>query len=217
MGRVLGLLGWPAIFIAVGGLLSVVGALFAARQRAEYERVLRQKAEENAELTRQVAASVTGGDTFAYLQPLPTDSEDSVTLLLTRDGDYPLYDVEVRIGDQARVDELIARYSSGGAGTLKPGFSLRQFYEGQTVLRIGNVGMSQAWTYEGYRLPNREHVNLAVSIQARNGSVSQRLAMRRIGGERKWASIVRRDRDNALLVRMADSGFPVNQSGEIDW
>lgn len=216
--------GWPAVVLALASLLSMVGALMAARQQAksaeqrgDLERQLKEKAEENVRLSREIAASVTGGDTFAYLLPAPGLSfKDSVTLLLNRDGDYPLYDVEIRISDQAKVDEFVRRHFDP-SGKARPDFSLKGFFAGQTVLKVGNVGINQGWAYDGFRLPDPEHFNLGIFVQARNGSVSQRLAMRRINGEIKWASIVRRDRDNALLVRMVDPGFPVDPAGNIQW
>lgn len=224
MAKLLELFGLPAIVLALGGVLSICGALLAARQqvkaaeqRTQYERELKEKAEENAKLSREIAASVTGGDTFAYLLPAPhLSSKNQVTFLLNRDGDYPLYDVEIRITDQEKVDEFVKRHF-GETGLAKPGFSLKQFYAGQTILRVGNIGINQGWAYDGYPMPNPDHFNLGIFIQARNGSVSQRLAMRRINGQMKWASIVRRDNDNKLLVRMVDPGFPVDESGNIQW
>jgi hypothetical protein len=222
--RLIDFVGWPAVVLALGSLFSMAGALMAARQQAKsaeqrggLERQLKEKADENAKLSREIAASVTGGDTFAYLLPAPgLGSKDSIALLLNRDGDYPLYDVEIRISDQAKVDEFMRRHFDS-SGTAKPGFSLKAFFEGQAILKVGNVGINQGWVYDGFRLPNPEHFDLGIFIQARNGSVSQRLAMRRINGELKWASIVRRDRDNALLVRSVDPGFPVDSAGNIQW
>ena len=78
MPKLLEVFGMPAIVLALGGILSICGALLAARQqvkaaerRTQYERELKEKAEENARLSREIAASVTGGDAFAYLLQAP--------------------------------------------------------------------------------------------------------------------------------------------------
>jgi hypothetical protein len=67
------------ILVLPGAFLSAIGAFLAAyrdnqekiqsaNQRAQFERELRTKSDEIAGLNRQIAQSITGGDSYCYLR-----------------------------------------------------------------------------------------------------------------------------------------------------
>ena len=60
--------GLPAIVVLVGVLITAIGAFLSSSERTDFERELRKKSDEIAALNRQIAASVTGGDSFCYVQ-----------------------------------------------------------------------------------------------------------------------------------------------------
>jgi hypothetical protein len=62
-----GLLG-PAGLIFLGVLISAVGAFWAAIQQTDFERELRARSDRIAELSQDALHSVTGGDSFCYIQ-----------------------------------------------------------------------------------------------------------------------------------------------------
>lgn len=81
----------PAILVLIGAVLSAVGgfwaasrqqraAIAAAEQRSEFERELRAKSDEIAALNRQIASSVTGGDSYPYVDVIQENGEFVVLL-----------------------------------------------------------------------------------------------------------------------------------------
>ena len=67
-------------------------------QRAQFESELRAKSEEIAKLNRAIAESITGGDSYCYVQ-LGNASRHGALLAVIHQGAYPLYNVTVRIAD----------------------------------------------------------------------------------------------------------------------
>ena len=75
MSRMPAYLTLPTLLVLGGAILSAVGAfvvtvrqnqekLKSASQRAQFESELRSKSDEIASLNREIAASITGGDSF---------------------------------------------------------------------------------------------------------------------------------------------------------
>jgi len=97
------------VLVLIGGVLSAVGAFVAtmrqnqekaqsATQRAQFEKGLREKSDEIAELNKQIAAQVTGGDSYCtlFVSAPGKDSNQSGIILISH-GQYPVYDVSVKI------------------------------------------------------------------------------------------------------------------------
>ena len=60
-----------------------------------------------AEITKQIASSMTGSASFAYIIPTFFDpTHNSPMLTLVHRGEYPLYDLTVRILDMATFDNM---------------------------------------------------------------------------------------------------------------
>jgi hypothetical protein len=197
----------PAL-ILLGAILSATGAFWvayrqqrAAIDRANFERELRAKSDEIAELNRTIARSVTGGDSYAYVNLVP--GADGA---LVHEGRFPLYDVSVRIVD---VDKLnaIARSTSPAAA----------FEQSQVVLKIGNLGAQQAAMIGRWPESDSNAQNLNIFVGARNGFTTQLLRLRRVEGTWRRAMRVRRDADNVILMEKVDPAYPRDPGGAIDW
>src|SRR6478609_5690772 len=87
----------PGWLMLLGALLSTAGAILASQRQAASEEELSKKSVEIAELNKQIAASVTGGDSFAYMGFLL--QFDVPRLMLFHEGQYPLYGLNARISD----------------------------------------------------------------------------------------------------------------------
>ena len=84
---------YPVILVFIGAIIAAVGALWTSLQQAQFERELRAKSDEIAELNRTIVASVTGGNSFCYLAfALGDGTTNSFPLMLVHEGDYPIYD-----------------------------------------------------------------------------------------------------------------------------
>jgi hypothetical protein len=100
----------PTLIILGGAILSAMGAFLAtvrqnqeklqsATQRAQFESELRSKSDEIASLNREIAASITGGDSFPiamYMPPIePAVNDPNILSVAIRvEGKYPLFDAE---------------------------------------------------------------------------------------------------------------------------
>lgn len=205
----------PAALVLVGALLSAIGGFWAtarqqrltaeaAEQRAQFERELRMKSDEIASLNRQIAASITGGDGFTYLDVIPEG--DGFALLLLNGSEFPAYDVSIRIVDVDTLNRLGRQMAASAA-----------FARSQLVVGAGNVGPKQVALIG--RLPDKwsDIAAFNVFIGARNGFVTELLRRRKVDGEWHRAIRVTRDRDGAILYERVDPKFPRNAQGEVDW
>jgi hypothetical protein len=58
-------------------------------------------------LNKKIASNITGGDSCCYFLPSrPSKNSSIVDLMLINDGDYPLYDVSVKIDDVEKLMEI---------------------------------------------------------------------------------------------------------------
>jgi hypothetical protein len=108
-------MGWlnPGAVAFIGAVLLVVGALWAfqrqaakseelarkSEQIADLNRKLAEKNDEIAVLVRNAAAAVTGGNTYAYLEPLRYPS--GMAFFIRQSGGAPTFDVVVRVQNAA--------------------------------------------------------------------------------------------------------------------
>jgi hypothetical protein len=114
------LLGAPATVIVVGALIAAGGAFWASRERAWWEHLLSAKNDE-------IAAMVTGGDSFCYVSLAIGDgTTDSPDVVIEHEGKYPLYDVSIQMVDL----EKLRRIKTENLGTLT---------DARTFLHVGNL------------------------------------------------------------------------------
>lgn len=81
---------WPKCLEFFGGIAVTVGSLILAVQQNRFE--------------HQIISMITGGESYCYMQFLNyQDVNDTVDLLFKCDGDYPVYDVGVRIDNVQKI------------------------------------------------------------------------------------------------------------------
>ena len=139
MVRPMQYLSFPMILVLLGAILSAIGVFLAtvrqnqektqsAVQRAQFESELRAKSEEIAKLNRAIAESITGGDSYCYVQ-LGNASRHGALLAVIHQGAYPLYNVTVRIAhldDGNRQPTLAALGKILQVGNMPPGVASMQ-------------------------------------------------------------------------------------------
>src|SRR5882762_1540173 len=96
LARLVESIGGPTILIFIGGIIAAIGAVWASYDQNTANKKLEQKNEEIARLNRETANAVTGGDSYCYLMPIANIPE-MVTVI--QKGEFPLYDVSVRVVD----------------------------------------------------------------------------------------------------------------------
>jgi len=169
-------------------------------------------------LNKKIAADLTGGDNYCYFLPSrPGEKSNIIDLMLINEGDYPLYDISVKIDDVEKMMEIL--HKEQDAGNLpydSTTLSNAMFAEASQVLRIGNLGPHQAMQLSGIQIPsNVVKKSYNINIMARNGSLVQLLRYRRIDNQWKMAVKIMRGKD--IIKENIDEDFPRNEDGEISW
>ncbi len=215
----------PMMLIVIGALLSAFGAFLAtyrqnqeqiksANQRVEFESALRAKSDEIAELNKTIAASITGGDSFCYYS-LTNFGTDSAIASVLPEGNYPLYDVVIRIAD---VEDLIEV-------SKNPSLTVEEILSKDKVLNLGNLSGKQAVLLGTVKLPHSDNIRYSISITARNGMFGEEIRLKKVKGVWKSAMKVTRinssgetpDAPDTLLKEFVDPDFPRNKDGQVDW
>lgn len=208
---------WPALLTLIGAFLAALGGWWMSieqtsreRQIAELQRRLVLKSEEIERLTKQNLATVTGGDSFAHLNFVNRGHPAGPEIVLVQSGEFPLYDVSVRIADmdkwdvmkpeQATIEHVLAIDYRSSVGNIAAG----------SAALLGRLPALKA----------DHHHRFNVFFNARNGFWTQRIRLHSVKGEWKMATrVVRNDgqlTEQALYEKIED-GFPRNQAGQVDW
>ena len=104
------------VLTLLGGLVGAIGAFWQSQARADFNRQLAAKNQEIADITNRTLVSVTGGDSFVYLEPLRRYGR--VTYFLRQSGTHPTFDVVVRVQEGTGQGLL---FGPASVGTIKRG------------------------------------------------------------------------------------------------
>jgi hypothetical protein len=225
----------PAIVVLVGAVITAIGAFWIAlkseNDRTLFERELRDrgdkltkvqeelkaKSDEVAELNRNIAASVTGGDSFCYFT-FNFDSNGGRPIVIQQ-GKYPLYEVNVRVVDLDKWDAVEEQSKKGGGAPS----ALETMKSSETLFDIGNMGPHEARVMNAFVPfpPNKEKLRFNIFINARNGWFTELLRVYKVNGE--WRPAIKVTKDNIsdtgpdgepiTLMEMIDPAL----KGKIDW
>ena len=167
------------------------------------------KGGEPAEIITQLTSSITGGASFAYIIPTFFDpTHNSPMLTLVHRGEYPLYDLTVRILDMPTFDNM-GRQNNSYFDKLKE----------EVQLSISNIGPNQTSMLKTVQL-GTDPLRWNLFFNARNGFFTELLRVRRVGNEWKTALKVIRTRSpskNEVLLEKIDSGYPLSKDGQVEW
>ncbi len=166
------------------------------------EKQLRQKSEEITDLKNHIASSITGGTSFAYIVPVFQSANASPILTVVHQGEYPLYDLSVRIVDLAKLGEKapsLSEMKGSGIGNLAP----------NQAAPLGNVQI------------NGESLRWNLFFSARNGFFTEELRVQRVGSDWKTAIQVTRSNptsgETKTLFEKIDPGYPRGYDGKVEW
>jgi hypothetical protein len=164
------------------------------------------KSNEIARLNEEIAASVTGGGEFAYLQPTLADDaqQHRLFLIVAHKGKYPIYDVGFRV-----LDFRVGGHEPYAAEVLSNTFN------------VGTLAPHQLRfvAYWPLVLPMKTHYGFNFFFTARNASGFVIQELRYVKIENKWLSATRVKPLNSqrVLYEQIDAEFPKKANGEIDW
>jgi hypothetical protein len=149
---------------------------------------------EVAQTQEHLESLQTGGDTFCYWMLYYFDMTKNIgkDWVVIRRGDYPLYDVQIRI---------------------------RDMYANKDVMRenLGEINAPAIFTRVAWQLP--ESVYYRIFFHARNGSWNQDLILKRSDAAKCWLAATRvKDRSGREVVfEHIDNPDFVNEFGEPTW
>jgi hypothetical protein len=151
------------------------------------------------ESTSELAATLSGGDSFCYASITAGEGPHFVPLLVfCHVGNYPLYDATARIVD------LDKAY-----------FALNEMQDVNQNFNLGNLIPNHATLIGPWPIDVLPKRRFNIFFTARNGSFSQMLRLVRKGDHWISASVVRRG--EATLYEKVDESFPRNNDGRVDW
>jgi len=152
--------------------------------------------------TKHLTGFITGGDSMCYLSSVPDSDGRLAPLIVMHVGQYPLYDVSMRLVDLGVFDQLMA------AG--RTDFDKAEVVHGIGDLIPGHVKVVPAMYFMG----TGDVRKFNVFYTARNGAFVQRLRFRRVDGS--WLRATKVDGLHAHFEEVQD-GYPRNEAGEVDW
>jgi hypothetical protein len=219
-------MGWwnPGVVTFVGAFLVAAGSLWGfIRQNSRAEEVARlnrelatksdqlaQKSDEIARLTKDNLATVTGGDSYCYvdigfLGYLP----NQVDRWLHKKGSFPLYDVAMQITDLNKLKDI---------GQTPIEDRKQKVLAAKTNLNVGNFGGGELARDLGrLKFPDGEvRAAFLVDFSARNGGWSQKIGLRR-GADGKWLLASRVTKGDVILDESISPNYPRKENGEPDW
>jgi len=129
-------------------------------------------------------------------------------LTLVHQGEYPLYDLTVRILDMATFDNVVRQNNSYSD-------KLRE----EVQLRLSNIAPNQSSMLKTVQL-GTDPLKWNLFFNARNGFFTELLRVRRVGNEWKTALKVIRSRSPSnvqVLLEKIDSGYPLSKDGQVEW
>jgi hypothetical protein len=185
---------WITFF---GAMVASVSAMVSAVRQSETTERLEVANVKLAEQSEQIVNLVTGGDSVAYL----TFPKDFNRLAVIHHGSHPLFEVNARIVDLARLDPASPETVIGQTitvGSIPP----------KTVFMMG------PWALAGDR------TRLNIMFNARNGFWAELFRRVVIDNQPQYAIKVTRDTEDGSAVTVfeqVDPLYPRNDKGEVDW
>jgi len=217
----------PEIIVAVGGIVTLVGAaisiygsLRTGQQQTEDAKKLSDAQIGLANAQSEGIRQITGGDSFCYLKVLIGSGTAKAELVVLHVGKYALSDVSLRLVDSDQLN-----------GPTPPGMSsTERLQRAQINIPIGTIPVNGFWPAREIQIPNDivEKQYLA-SFTARNGSWDESIILRRItSGDWRVALKVNENpgqvafaglnKPKKLVFHEVAPDFPVKSDHEIrDW
>ena len=196
-----------AWLILLGSTILIFGALLATHEQTQHQTKI-------AELNEQIAKSITGGDSYCYLDfRLMGADANRPTIVVVHRGKYPIYELNARIVDLQKTAEI--REAKGSRLTLD------DVKAADTSMAIGQIAPTQARILTDWQLPDRDEQDYNIFFSARNGFFTQLVRFRRhsVMGYRVQATKVFRgvSDDGKTLLEKVDPGFPLDAQGKVEW
>jgi hypothetical protein len=155
--------------------------------------------------TNQMIGHISGGNSFPYFQiGMINDATNTGVLMAIHEGEHPLYDVNARIVDLQKFEQV------------KNNISLANMSHSDTNVSVGNMIPSHASMVQQWKIESDPEQSYNVFFTARNGSFTQLIRFHKINGA--WVSATKvTNRENEILHEKIDDNYPRNTDGNVCW
>jgi hypothetical protein len=180
-----------AVAAAIGGVLAIIGGVWAGYQQDRDGADLMAKTDAIAQLSARIAdltsvnaAMLTGGESFCYFDPVET-SPNEFTWYLVRMGrgtQAPLYDVRGSVLD---VNALRTQPQPGTPSVPNP----QALAAARKTFSLGTLNPSESRVFQKTNLSGMKSQAYIIDFQARNGTWTQVICFEFAAG--KWTRAVR--------------------------
>lgn len=222
---------WLAWGSFIAGLLVLCAGIFSGYKDQESASRLQEKAEQiaqisqknselslaNSELNKKIANSVTGGDSYCYVIVGNPTKSDTVDLMLKSEGEYPLYDVEIKIHDmEQRVKNLNREKMKNPSRNLSTYDFFSLINKSAKIIKIGNIGPNQGYFLGDIQLPVDSNIaRYDMEIMARNGRVLQMVQFRKVNNT--WIKAEKIVFNQKVVSKNISPDFPQDAESKYLW
>jgi len=171
---------------------------------SEQQKTILDLSKQNSELSLQLAHStqslygnLTGGDSFCELIIKPINATQADLTLVTH-GNYPLYELSLRIVDLDLFSKVEIKTLDDMAKT-------------QAILEIGNIQANSAKLLGQLNSDfSKDYASFNIFYNARNGFFTQGIRMFKIGNSWKGSTSITSSTLNKILFEKTDPTIPKN-------
>jgi hypothetical protein len=152
--------------------------------------------------TDRMINNVTGGNSFPYIQIAIDGGKNSGRLVVIHNGEYPIYDLVIRMVDVNKFTALVGNLNLNNIKTT------------ESIFDVGNMTPGHASIMGSWSTTEESSQDYNIFFVARNGAFTQQLRLRKVNGEWLRATRVTRRNGNELdeVFQKVDEGFPVPSS-----
>jgi len=209
----------PYILIVIGVILSTLGGFWLSHistrqlkhQLDTVKTELTTRNDKIQELNNFILSSITGGDSFCYLDIIPLrETKDKARLVVRHKGQYPLYDLNIIISDYDKLD-------FDKIDTAKSDDWPELFASAETRLNFGTFLPNASKLVAPISFTGKTNLKFNIWASARNGGTDQTLRMKLI--DKKWvkASRVTKSSANTVIYENIDQDYPRDPKGNVRW
>jgi len=180
---------WIPLLTFITALVIIISGLFAGIEQAKTE--------------RDILYSITGGDSYCYLDFGFSGKKTNILAFVVHKGKFPLYDVYIDMADLTMFNNLKS-------------YTEQDYLETRTRHKIDDLSPGKAYQLPLIKLKenwNKQDYN--IFIHARNGRWIQQERLRIINN--KFVHARRVLKGNKELISDISKDYPLNDRGEVDW
>ena len=128
---------WISWCTVAGGLVILISGVWSSIEQARFQRTLVDKSQKIESLQKNLSSILTGGGSFAYVDiTIAKDpAEDYLQFNVIHKGEFPLYDLTVKVTDQDHSRDLLRKAKLEGIP-----LTIQYFDKAKRIMPFGTLG-----------------------------------------------------------------------------